>query len=125
MNVKAQGLFEASPFVPPIPKVFRILQEQPASSFQDILLQEDGSFPIQITPQLRQFLVRELDDGKWSNTMVAMPPFHLQPWSALTRRPKNILRHTYARHEEHRKACKNLVTASFVCEGIDDASPNA
>ena len=62
--VDAQGLFQPSPFIAVIPEVFRILQKQPASAFEDVLLGKVSSFPVQITPQLGEFLVEELDHVK-------------------------------------------------------------
>ena len=59
--VEAQSLLETSPFIAVVPEVFRILQEQPTSAFEDVFLEILGSFPVQITPQPGQFLVHELD----------------------------------------------------------------
>ena len=59
--IEAQSLFEANPLIAVVPKVFGILQEKPAAPFEDILLEKVGGFTIQITAQLGQLLVHELD----------------------------------------------------------------
>ncbi len=60
--VDAQRLFQPGSFVPIIVEVFGILQKQPSSSLEDLLVEQVGGFPIQLTTQLGQFLVKQLDD---------------------------------------------------------------
>jgi len=59
--VEAQCLFEPRAFVSFIVEVFGILQEEPAGPFQDVLVKEVRSFPVEISTQFGQFLVEQLD----------------------------------------------------------------
>jgi len=59
--VEAQCLFESGAFVSFIVEVFGILQEEPASPFQNALVKEVSSFAVEISTQFGQFLVEQLD----------------------------------------------------------------
>ena len=55
--IEAQRLFEASPFVAVVPEVFGILQNQPSSAFEDLLVEQVGGLTVEISSQFGEFLV--------------------------------------------------------------------
>ena len=59
--IEAQCLLESGAFVSLVVEVFGILQEEPASPFQNAPVKEVSSFAVEISTQFGQFLVEQLD----------------------------------------------------------------